>query len=149
MQNSAILHRKTASSGISNLIGKRADLFDYLPLDSYRFEILSREIARFPRGRVRRAKGSVRRGEPPVLMFTIYHGTPDCLPDDKGSCVARAPSLLPSPLYGEPFLFCGNACVPAHNFQMSCGLYRADTCPTYGLVIIGTSYLVPLPIFSK
>lgn len=35
---------------------------------------------------------------------------------------AATPLLFPRALlsYG-PFLFCGNACVPAHNFQMSCG----------------------------
>ena len=38
-------------------------------------------------------------------MFTIYHGAPDCLPDDKGSCVACAPSLLSVPLYDALFYF--------------------------------------------
>lgn len=55
-------------------------------------------------------------------MFTIYHGAPDCLPDDKGSYIAAVPFFfLARRSPSGPFLFCGNACVPAHNFQMSCG----------------------------
>lgn len=100
---SAIL--EIASSGISNPIGKRADLFDYLPRrestliapsvdsgDSLLF------LSRAPDCAISSGKssGSARRdrrfdaaGIPPfsVLMFTIYHSTPDCLPDDKGSYI--------------------------------------------------------------
>lgn len=44
-------------------------------------------------------------------------------------------SFYPLFLLGWLFLFCGTTCVPAHNFQVSCGLYRADTCPTYASLL--------------
>lgn len=59
---------------------------------------------------------------------------------DRGSLGNRiflrrcSPPLPAFPLRGL-FLFCGTTCVPAHNFQVSCGLYRADTCPTYGSLL--------------
>jgi len=92
----AILHRETASSGISNSIGKRTELFDYL----LRFLSLRDSLARdcaISSGKSSERKGSMH--ETPILMFTIYHGTLDCLPDDKGSCVAHTPSLLLVPLH--------------------------------------------------
>lgn len=47
----------------------------------------------------------------------------------------RLLSFYPLFLLGWLFLFCGTTCVPAHNFQVSCGLYRADTCPTYASLL--------------
>jgi len=99
--------------------------------------VISREISSGKGSAPRRGPG----GPLPLwlwLCLPFIIGVPNCLPSE-GSCVARPLSLslsLSLSFRRRPFLFCGNACVPVHNLRMSCGLYRADTCPTYRLVII-------------
>lgn len=106
------------------------------------------ENARFPRG-----GGPYRRGIAgfdavtpfTVLMFTIYHRTSNCLPDDKESSSSSS-SFLTS----VPFYFAETRACLRITYGCRMRLYRADTCPTYRLVTIvpEPSYLVVLSIFS-
>lgn len=79
-------------------------------------------------------------------MFTIYHDSPDCLPDDKGSYIAAVPFFsLARRSPAAPFYFAETRACRRITFRCRVGLYRADTCPTYRLVIIAAaSYLAPL-----
>lgn len=92
------------SSGISSPIRKQIDLFDYLlPDGEDSVEIRSHLRSRdFLGEELKRAReiGSTP-WDPGFLMFTIYHGAPDCLPDDKGSYIASE-RFFSSPL---PFYF--------------------------------------------
>lgn len=135
----AIPRLETVSNGISNPIGERGER---IFLTIYSNENRTLIASRYPCARLRdflgeefsaRGIDSTQR-KPSVLMFIIYHGAPDCLPDDKGSYICICTyiyTFFSSRSSLMPLLFCGNACVPSHNSQMSCGLYRADTCPTY------------------